>query len=76
MWQVFVLIYLCYEWFKALAEDIRLLIAKVNDLQKDVSTLQSKATDKTQLVEKEIEQLQKRLFKKDGKYNWYFVLVI
>ena len=43
-----------------------MLITKVADLQKDVTTLQvlqSKATDKNQLVEEKIELLQRQLQK-------------
>ena len=47
-----------------------MLITKVADLQKDVTTLQvlqSKATDKNQLVEGKIEQLQRQLLKTEGQ---------
>ena len=47
-----------------------MLITKVADLQKDVTTLQvlqSKATDKNQLVEEKIELLQRQLLKTEGQ---------
>ena len=57
-------------FFKVLTQDIKVLITKVADLQKDVTTLQvlqSKATDKNQLVEEKIEQLQRQLLKTEGQ---------
>ena len=47
-----------------------MLITKVADLQQDVTTLQvlqSKATDKNQLVEEKIELLQRQLLKTEGQ---------
>ena len=67
--QIFFLICIAF-FFKVLTQDIKVLITKVADLQKDVTTLQvlqSKATDKNQLVEEKIEQLQRQLLKTEGQ---------
>ena len=69
-WSDYLVICNLFFFFKVLTQDIKVLITKVADLQKDVTTLQvlqSKATDKNQLVEEKIELLQRQLLKTEGQ---------